>query len=404
MTDLPDEALGLVASFLPRPSVALFAVALTAPSSSWPKYYKTQRQLPATCRSIVSSSSWETLNFEEIEGKVAKKLADDDVFAVLACIHAGSTVKKLNFSGCHNVVGSGFEPLRGSIVLEQLDLMSIGQHEDASEKSRLPFDEECFVPILTSIVEAEDNSLKQLELPLSMRIEESNYLYSNPILDSFLERYNQLLESRRLECSKCNNLCLDANRQEHQWIVTEKGNQMWGCQMFTCNKCMRNFCNSCRDIFGETHIDHCANCQKHYCTDCVFINGCESCSWYVCEECAPNAGSCEGCGLFKCCRETCNFCEKALCSSCVEYHRCDGEGCSKIHCGDCVEDIQDVRVCDSCGKKLCSDCRFLDCVNDWKGACADCLSSIGTMAGLKDDNEKLRKEIEDLKEELHVLW
>eukprot|EP00584_Thalassiosira_punctigera_P010544 CAMPEP_0172532002 /NCGR_PEP_ID=MMETSP1067-20121228/5210_1 /TAXON_ID=265564 ORGANISM="Thalassiosira punctigera, Strain Tpunct2005C2" /NCGR_SAMPLE_ID=MMETSP1067 /ASSEMBLY_ACC=CAM_ASM_000444 /LENGTH=266 /DNA_ID=CAMNT_0013316461 /DNA_START=137 /DNA_END=934 /DNA_ORIENTATION=+ len=227
ITDLPDEALVTVAYFLPKPSAALFAVALAAPSSSWPKHYEAQRQPPAISRAIVSSSSWDSLDFEDIEKKVAKKLDDDDLFAVLACIDAKNTLKKLKTSGCVNTMGRGLSPLSGSVVLEQLDLISTGQHEDVSNNSHQPFDGECFISILTSIVEAEDNSLKQLELPISMRIEGSNYLDSNPILDTFLERYNRLLEGRRLKCSKCDGLCLNANQRENQWVVSERGNERW---------------------------------------------------------------------------------------------------------------------------------------------------------------------------------
>ena len=71
ITDLPVGVLTNVASFLAKPSRALFALSLTAPSSSWLDAWVDSReegQLSETSKAIMlPSSQWEILDFEEVE-------------------------------------------------------------------------------------------------------------------------------------------------------------------------------------------------------------------------------------------------------------------------------------------------------------------------------------------------
>ena len=89
MADLPDSLLANVSKFLSKPSVALFAVSLTAPSESWRKC-NWQRQPLATSAVVPSLQSknglenqWKEVNFGDVDDNLAKMLADDDVEAVL---------------------------------------------------------------------------------------------------------------------------------------------------------------------------------------------------------------------------------------------------------------------------------------------------------------------------------
>ncbi|KAL7523282.1 hypothetical protein ACHAXR_000106, partial [Thalassiosira sp. AJA248-18] len=119
--DLPDTLLSDVANYLSAPSRALLASAMTAPSCSWSNL--TNQKPSVTSKVILSCvDQWEVLNFEDIEKSLASRLTDDDIHGVLACIDAGDHLKTLKLAGCVNIAGRGLEPLRGSVVLEQIDL------------------------------------------------------------------------------------------------------------------------------------------------------------------------------------------------------------------------------------------------------------------------------------------
>jgi hypothetical protein len=72
ITDLPVGILEDVASYLCKPSQALFAVAMSAPSTSWCQYNLVHRPSPAT-KAIVSSTQWDILDFEDI-GDIERRL------------------------------------------------------------------------------------------------------------------------------------------------------------------------------------------------------------------------------------------------------------------------------------------------------------------------------------------
>lgn len=103
--DLPDGVLANVVTYLAPPSRAMLAVATES-------------------RAIISNDSgeWSTLDFVDVEESLAKKLTDDDFHRILVCIDARESLKVLKLTGCVNITGKGLEPLRGSVVLEQIDL------------------------------------------------------------------------------------------------------------------------------------------------------------------------------------------------------------------------------------------------------------------------------------------
>ena len=116
ISDLPVGILVDAASYLCKPSRAILAAALTAQSSSW----KTNDNhcVPSDLsKAILSSnqSTWETLDFEDIEESLACRLDDNDMHAILTCIDAKHTLKKLKLTGCTRIDGRcGLQPLAGS--------------------------------------------------------------------------------------------------------------------------------------------------------------------------------------------------------------------------------------------------------------------------------------------------
>mmetsp|Transcript_3655 Transcript_3655/g.5283 ORF Transcript_3655/g.5283 Transcript_3655/m.5283 type:complete len:140 (-) Transcript_3655:249-668(-) len=113
LTDLPIGILGYAATFLAKPSKALFAVALLDEDSAVTSNER---------RTAIVGNEWGTLDFGEIEIELAAKLSDDDIEKVLLCIDAVNNVKRLNLTNCFKMTGTGLQPLRGSTVFEQISI------------------------------------------------------------------------------------------------------------------------------------------------------------------------------------------------------------------------------------------------------------------------------------------
>ena len=164
INDLPVEVLTNVASFLPKPSRALFAISLTAPSSSWLDAWvdsREERQLSETSKAIMSpSSQWEILDFEEVEKSLAMKLTDKDLYVLLTCTK--QTVKQLNLTGCIIITGWGLAPLRGSTTLELLDLSLLKMNPP---RPKPMFSQDIIIPILDSIISVQGSSLYHVRYP-----------------------------------------------------------------------------------------------------------------------------------------------------------------------------------------------------------------------------------------------
>ena len=105
---LPDNIMADVATYLSKPSQALFAVAMTASPLSWRKL-GWKGQPSATSKVIVSPSQWNILDFADIEENLASKLTDSDVGAVLVCIDAVHKLEKLKLTGCVRINGNGLD-------------------------------------------------------------------------------------------------------------------------------------------------------------------------------------------------------------------------------------------------------------------------------------------------------
>ena len=107
LSDLPTGALAHVSSYLASPlSCALFAAALN------------HRDVDSS--TVITGSQWDALDFGHIEKELAAKLTDDDINAVLTHIDAVNNIKKLRLTNCINITGVGLEPLRGSIIIQQI--------------------------------------------------------------------------------------------------------------------------------------------------------------------------------------------------------------------------------------------------------------------------------------------
>ena len=96
---LPDESLSCVASYLPRPSRALFATAINSARDNG-------------LNSAILGLSGDVLDFGEMEKNLAAKITDDDLQDILICTNANTKLRKLKLRGCINITGEGLTPLR----------------------------------------------------------------------------------------------------------------------------------------------------------------------------------------------------------------------------------------------------------------------------------------------------
>ena len=131
-------------------------------------------------------------------------MRDGGLEDILTITDAVNNTKCLKLTGCTKILGTGLSPLRGSVVLKQLDLGLVRQHNSPNLRPHPAISDEIVVPILTSIINAEGTSLIHLQLPKKWRDNRQEGTVS-----AFLRRYNEVLVSRIIKCTKCNLLLRD---------------------------------------------------------------------------------------------------------------------------------------------------------------------------------------------------
>ncbi|KAL7451057.1 hypothetical protein ACHAWC_002903, partial [Mediolabrus comicus] len=273
LSDLTIGILDHTASFLAPPSRALFAVALT----------NDNHKPNENSSSITASDDWDILDFGEIEKELAARLSDYDISDVLQHIDAVYTVKRLKLTNCIKISGICLEPLRGSKVVEQIDLSLVGDGESPRLDPEPPISYYAVMPILDSIVAAEGCSIKHLQFPYKWR--------RNRSIDSefhaFILRYNEMRGTRGDTgiCFHCNE---DLTQNEDKWILPDD-DDVYGTHCHTCFQCTNHYCycNTClmNDDDEEDILRYCSNCQRDYCAECVKVEDCRICKDGVCEYC-----------------------------------------------------------------------------------------------------------------------
>lgn len=365
--DLPDEALSAISKFLPHPSQALFAAAMTAPSSSW-REARWKGELSATSKAIVSlphqdMDLWTTLDFADVEYALARALTDDDIAAALASIDAPANLKSLKLAGCIGITGRCLAPLRKSVRLEQLDLSLVGKHESPNIWPEPRISESAVLTVLDGMINRSDGmKLRQLQLPKKFRSSPS------PEVEAFVERFDELLEHQGGTCSKCKaNDFGHLDCQGRPWIVDDVDSPFYGLQNFTCFECKEHRCM-------ETCLGKCSECEKAYCSDCVPTAECARCPNGLCAECG-DLDQCDLCNDLLCgdCSTYRECCGKTYCEKCIPVYECEF-GCGAKHCSCCFSYHKgnDVEKCVGCGTRACSRCRFVESKRNPEGACGCC--------------------------------
>lgn len=342
LSNMPDSILTHVTSYLSKESSILFAAGVTIPSSSSTdnNFHVTAGHLSSTILSSLQSEPWTKLDVGDLEQyKVlpySTNLTDDDLYSVLVAIDAINNLKSLQLTGCIKITGRGLEPLRGSTVIESIDLGLANCGEEPTYHCRWgkepEISEKDVLPILDSIVAAEDNVLKFTMLPKMWRDAKTAEL------TEFLGRYNQLLVSRGSECSKCNAELTSTERLA--MVANDHDSKDFGIQSYCCNMCMKNYCYDCEKEYEEEGrwnkimvtkqlLTNCENCEKDYCGDCVPMDYCGKCKKHKCSSCAPVKG-CDGCG-----EDVCKDCDEGRwCYHTTADYRCGP--CNQAQCDECT--------------------------------------------------------------------
>ena len=335
LADLPNDQLVAIADYLPKTSRALFAVALTAPPSSF-RATNWRCDINDASKAIIESTKslqlkyspisvnnytyvsddmkkyyaaqrpWEMLSFVDVPTDMKGKLNDDTLGAILVCIGAKSSLKKLSISGCNRaVVGHGLEPLRGSIVLESINFGNITFYSGRNQQS--PLSEASVIPILESIIETDGNALREISLPTEWRKGQSR---NEEPLSSFCSKFNRMMLGKEVKCLSCDQLV--AGNAEN-----------------TCQVCSKRICSTCNSINdhgyyeSSTHnesvapISSCNHCNQKLCQQCGEHRHCSKCNSVHCSLCAKEDGVdagryCEG-----------DYCEnESCCAACRVPEEC----------------------------------------------------------------------------------
>jgi len=315
LTHLPSDQLVNIADYLSKTSRALFAVALTAPSSSFRKmgWRVEHSALHAASRAIISSAiakptrrgiglyrqqvmenyytaGWEQLDLpfdmmdleRDIDVKLAAKIKDDDIGAVLVCTDAKNTLKKIRLRRCDGVAGHGLEPIRRSVVLEEFNASeSIYRRVYNTSLS-----EAAVAPILESIIDTNGNNLRKVYFPSKWCTGESRNV---PPLSEFFTKFNALMLSKVVKCVCCSELCEGNNENSCQVCCKricadcDNGEDELGeASPFirSCDQCSKNLCESCG---GEHRV--CSRCDSVYCSLCAKDDGVDAGQYCESESC-----------------------------------------------------------------------------------------------------------------------
>ena len=266
-------------------------------------------------------------------------------------------MKRLKLTNCVNITGAGLEPLRGSLIIEQIDLSLVAHHKSPVLDLAPQISCDHVLPILDSIIASEGCLLRYVQFPFVWITERS----SSSDFHAFVGRLNQMWESRgTISCLECN-INLPSGSGRNEWIDTNTLSRGYGTQDHTCYDCFKHYCYDCK-------IDFCWTCQTDYCEDCTKMSDCKSCENSHCNDCYEHE---------------CHECNEKICLDCVEReyncHKCGD--CDKVLCSECIEDEDvktDVYTCDQCNDSCCDVCRLRKFRQGQLG-CTDCITQVASL-------------------------
>eukprot|EP00985_Skeletonema_marinoi_P024892 scaffold17756_cov123-Skeletonema_marinoi.AAC.2 len=309
----------------------------------------------------------------------------DTMMEEVLCIDAVNKVKRLKLTSCVNITGAGLEPLRGSLIIEQIDLSLVGEHQPPHISPEPQISCSNVLPILDSIIEREGCSLMHLQFPQVWREGPS----TASEFHAFIGRYNQMRRNLvAINCLECNQRLPGGNQWIDGYIDGYISRPDYGTHYNTCYGCLKHYCYECK-IDGEWQLEDCRTCDRHYCVDCTKMHTCLSCDKSHCNDCYEHE---------------CHNCNGLICSECVEEgNDCDQcEDCDKVFCLECNDGQSEskVRHCHHCHNRCCDDCRLRRFRLGRQG-CVECIRRISPL--LVGESKRMYEENEQLKVENKML-
>lgn len=336
ITDLPVGILVDVAAYLSKPSRAIFATAITAPSSSW-KNDNLMHRLSNRSRAIISPLQWDILDFADIESTLAKKLTDNDIHAVLQCINAQDVLKRLKITGCVNIAGHGLKPISRSTTIQVIDLSIAKQHKYHPDALAALISYEAIIPILDSIISLDECAVRYTVFPESWPIR-------SEMLEGFVRRYNERFENYGLTCPVCPP-DEDSGLEPGQWMEHDHPYGARGPfgshrQGNICYQCLRPICYGCVIPDDDEHpfLKFCDVCNRDFCFDCQEM---EACCVYEHVDGVPSARNCSRCrdhAVCQChqvcdeCSVRCIDCDRKFCKEKCSHEYLNSNGVCSDGC------------------------------------------------------------------------
>lgn len=293
------------------------------------------------------------------EDKRNRVMNDEMLAALLTRVDAINVTKSLNLEVCHAIKGHGLEPLRGSRIVERVNLRT-GNYEDDG------IDEAVSMEILQSSLSFNLFQVKLVELRRIISIVppgHERYAIREEGHRMMRDQEHKLAIKQNIVCKSCPSPVRTESRQ----IVPNNH----GYQATRCSECGNHYCRtgSC-----PTEVKDCEICKEAYCSPCGMVRNCSDCHISACGDClyiSPPCFHCNEsfCEPFYCSSEkinnslTCDMCNKTVCELCVE------KGPAISFCSDCCDyfcqECRDVKACRKCEMEdpFCSHCMtFNHCI------------------------------------------
>ena len=317
---------------------------------------------------------WRELDLHEFPG-----ITDVQLKSLLERIHAQAITRTIVLDKTSDTVitGAGLEPLRGSKVLESIDL----RQSVAYTRGPTSLNDELVTDILSTMIPHKLDTVKvrkQYHNSTDFPLDEYCFPWSSFFAKIALEKSRNLGSQVCSHCNRSMTSVFPYGQMTTRHVLTSKPMQCSACKIYSCN---RYACPSIRE---------CQTCLEWACPCRGEVQMCNYCSRRNCPGCDPQPLSCHGCGNTSCsncnrmiqckqCQETlceacqediftCVCCDQTFCNTCTNFTFC--EVCFDVVCPDCdtffekCDSCQNAHVCRDCQDSViivCQSCSFRKC-------------------------------------------
>ena len=295
-----------------------------------------------------NASIWQVIDFGTVSKQMASKLTDDQLKKLLVKCHAKEVTTVLKLTGCVGLKGKGLEPLRGSIVLREIDL----------KLSKMEGLETTYVlNLLSSMppIAPVPVSFGNRHLGLSI----VKFPIANRDAGNYYDRFREETRGWLVRFTFARQVCLSRHKT-------------------CCDHCKEAMCDRWKgveeDLFMVARTDYCEACKKASChgfanseSECPIVEKCQFCMRQCCSD---NKGCTKGNDI-----NTCDECFLEACEDCIDWDYCST--CDKYRCGRGGDCDKGGIFCIYCIDPVCEDC----CIDGrvvtgkdgvWRALCREC--------------------------------